>query len=87
MCEAEDEATQQAAAGACATLASVPEIAAVMLSEPYLAGTMEKARTCTQACTRAVHRRAHRGATPRGEARLLTARLLALPPPAAAACR
>lgn len=83
MCEAEDEATQQAAAGACATLASVPEIAAVMLSEPYLAGTMEKARVCT----RAVHRRAHRGATPRGEARLLTARLLALPPPAAAACR
>lgn len=50
MCEAEDELTQQAAAGACATLASVPEVAAAMLHEENRSGMLEKVRPAAWAC-------------------------------------
>lgn len=44
MCESDDELTQQAAAGACATLASVPEVAAAMLHEANRSAMLEKVR-------------------------------------------
>lgn len=42
MCDSDDELTQQAASGACATLASVPEVADAMLHEANRKGTLDK---------------------------------------------